>query len=333
MLSFANAGELFTFCEMIWDADADPDQLADLALSDYVLGDYGWAEEEEPIGYLHDFFFRDHGDIYFVLGEDRMNFPLGFPLFKVLSAAHPRTPHPTLKALTEQGDPEVLWAVAGNPAAGDELLVELLEMHPQAVIETDIQGLADPWVDDRYDAFSIRYGNDMPWELTGVPVAASVAGNRSIHADLLEWFCQADHPDLAKALILRNGDRLSDAQWRRLLDGSSGRDRDSGGWKQWIANSPHMPESLIEELLTDPYEGPVVARRLAIDPETDERVLRLLLTRGVDEGTRVRIAGHQATAPDILKVLALDPSPKVRKQVAENSSADDATRALAAISL
>jgi hypothetical protein len=33
MLSFANAGDLFTFSEKIWDFDAAPDQRADLSLA------------------------------------------------------------------------------------------------------------------------------------------------------------------------------------------------------------------------------------------------------------------------------------------------------------
>jgi hypothetical protein len=245
-------------------ADAvNPSLLEELASSEYRLDDVGWGEDEDLSDFLSDFFCGWHGDIYDVLGEQRFEFEPEFPLFQVIAGAHPLTPHGALERLVSQGDPEVLWAIGGNPRAGDQLLVTLLESWPQAVIEAGIQGLADPQVDETNGVPSIRYGTGNAWELLNVPVGTSVAGNRFIGADLLGWFAGADNPDFAKALILRNGDRLSEAQWRRLFEGTRGKDRFSGGWLQWIANSSDIPPSLIDDVLTDLWEGPILACRRA----------------------------------------------------------------------
>lgn len=263
MQSLECADDVMSLCDDARADAADPSLLEELASFEYRLGDFGWGEDEDLSDYLSDFFCGWQGDIYDVLGEQRYEFESGFPLFQVIAGAHSRTPHGALESLVSQGDPEVLWAIGGNPRAGDELLVMLLESWPQAVIESGIQGLADPQLDDTNGVPSIRYGTDNAWELLNVPIGTSVAGNRSIGADLLGWFAEADNPDFAKALILRNGDRLSEAQWRRLFEGTRGRDRFSGGWLQWIANSNDIPPSLIDDILMDHSEGPILACRRA----------------------------------------------------------------------
>jgi hypothetical protein len=288
--------------------------------------------------FLSDFFNWRHGDIYNVLGELRYAFGSEFPLFQVIAGAHPHTPREVLQELLSQGHPEVLWGIGGNPQAGDDVLAELLTRWPRAVIEQDIQGLADPWTCDVDGIPKIRYGTDNPWELEDVPVVASVAGNQSIGSDVITWLTEVDSQDVAKALILRNGQRLTSDHWRRLFEGAKSRISGSketfgryDGWLQWIADSPHTPLFLVQELLRDEWEGPLVARRQAMTPHTAVETLRLLLDTGVDEGTRSLIAQHSATAPDMLATLAVDPSSKVRQGVITNPNTDEATKALAAL--
>lgn len=319
------------FCEDAWSDDVDPELLNQLAQSTYGLGAFGWGEEDDlPDMGLIELFAWKYGRIYTVLGEERQHFSPGFPLFRVLAAAHPRTPDQILRQLANDDDPEVLWALAGNPNAGDEILVKIIDLSTQ--LPEGISELADPTVADNRDT-GISHGTDNPWELTGVPVAVSAAGNHSCGPDLLEWFSQTTSVDLAKALILRNGDRLTETQWRRLLEGTRGRNRWSTqrGWLQWIANSPHMPLSFVDEVLADPQEGPILARRLVRTASTPEQVLEVLLVHGVDEWTRSRIAGHTSSTSNTLKILAADPSALVRRAVIDNESASVEIKALASI--
>lgn len=325
----SDSDELWDFCEEVWSDDVDPELLVSLAQSNYGFGDFGWGEEDDDR--FPDLFTWQYADIYSVLGEDRGgDFGRGFPLFRVLAGAHPRTPRHVLRQLTSDKDPEVLWAVAANPSADDEILVSIINRNE--VLSDGIRELADPRLDDGRDT-GICYGTDQAWELTDVPVDTAVAGSRSCGPELLDWFSRTSSVDLAKALILRNGDRLTEDQWRLLIEGTRGRDRwtELRGWLQWIADSPHLPLTLIGDVLPDREEGPILARRLVRTTSTPDWVLQLLLDHGVDEWTRSRIAAHSSVTSDMLQVLAVDPSAKVRAAVITSSAATDEIRALAAL--
>jgi hypothetical protein len=331
--NISSADEMFALCEESWDIDADLGMLTKFAQSSYGLGDLGWGEDDDLTnGGIEELFDSGHGQIYKVLGDERQSFGPGFPLFRVVAAAHPRTPDDVLAELAKDDDPEVLWAVAGNPNAGDALLVAIIDRKPRPLID-HLQEVNDPELDNSSNS-GIRYGDGNIWERPDVPVLVSAAGNRSCGADLLDRFCGAGSADVAKALLLRNSDRLSEENWRQLLEGTRGRDRDSNpqGWLQWIAMSPHLPLSHVDEILSDPTEGPILARRLARTPNIPEATLRQLLSNGTDEWTRSRIAGHPSATTEMLRELAMDPSGAVRTAVIANSSASDEIRALAAIS-
>lgn len=327
----ADTEELMAFCEDAWSDEVDPELLSQLAESTYGLGSFGWGEDDDlPDMGLDKMFAEEHGEIYSILGGDRNDFSCGFPLFRVLAAAHPKTPNETLHDLINDDDPEVLWALAGNPAAGDEILVKMIDR--RVPLPDGISELADPELDDSRDR-GIRYGTDQGWELSDIDVSVSVAGNRSCSPDLLDWFSQNSNADIAKALIMRNSDRLAEAQWRRLLEGTRDRDRSSTqrGWLQWIADSPNMPLSLVDDVLADQREGPILARRLARTASTPAQVLRVLIDRGVDEWTRTRIAGHFSATTEMLRDLAVDPSAQVRKAVVDNQLVNDEIKAVASL--
>jgi hypothetical protein len=250
------------FCQAAWRDEAEPLLLAELAKSTYGLGDFGLDECEvmDDEGFLTEL-FQGHSSIYEALGELRSHFDPGFPLFRVIAGAHPRTPDGSLAVLAEDIDPEVLWAVAGNPSSPKSVLESLA--CSTAAVASGIEGRAEPWPDeDPRNPTGIRFGSGMPWELSDVPVAASVAGNRSALPELLEFFAQANHPDLAQAVILRNGDRLTESDWQSLLAGALARTESQAGWIKWIAVSPYAPVSLNEELLGNPASRALLERRL-----------------------------------------------------------------------
>lgn len=327
----ADTEELMAFCEDAWSDEVDPELLSQLAKSTYGLGSFGWVEEDDlPDMGLIELFAWKQAEIYGVLGENRHHFYAGFPLFRVLASAHPKTSNETLHYLTNDDDPEVLWALAGNPAAGDEILAKMIDRRVQ--LPDGISELADPELDESRER-GIRNGTDNPWELTDIDVSVSVAGNRSCSPELLDWFSLNSNADTAKALILRNSDRLTEAQWRRLLEGTRDRDRYSTqrSWLQWIADSPNMPLSLVDEVLADQWEGPILARRLARTASTPSPILQVLIDHGADEWTRTRIAGHSSSTPNMLRTLAVDPSASVRKAVIDNPSANDEIKAMASL--
>jgi hypothetical protein len=262
MREFESANELMEFCQQAWREDAEPLLLAELAKSTYELGDFGIDECEvmDDEGFLTEL-FQGHSSIYEALGEPRSHFDPGFPLFRVIAGAHPRTPDSSLGILAEDIDPEVLWAVAGNPSSPNAVLANLAGS--RAAVASGIEGRAEPWPDeDPRNPTGIRYGSGMPWELSHVPVAASVAGNRAASPELLEFFAQANHPDLAQAAILRNGDRLTESDWQSLLAGALARTESQAGWIKWIAVSPHAPASLNEALLGNSTSRALLERRL-----------------------------------------------------------------------
>lgn len=331
MQGFEDANSLMEFCERVWRQDVDPEVLRELATSNYGLGDLGLNEIEvmEDEGFLIEF-FQSHADIYDVLGELRVNFAAGFPLFRVIAATHPATPQAALASLASDPDPEVVWALGGNTQAGDALLSALARS--DEVLATGIEALADPWPDDQ-SASGIRFGTGNPWELENVPVATSVAGNRSCTSDLLDYLCASQHPDLSKAVVLRNGERLSDGQWADLLAGAMRRDRQDGGWLQWIAVSSHTPSPLFESILRQPQEGQLLARRLATSPASSAEELSLVLEHVDDAWTRAKIAHHSNVSVALLTTLSVDTNAEVRRAVSTSPVAPDEIRASAALSL
>lgn len=310
MREFDDCDDLMAFCEDVWGDGTSPGVLEDLADSDYALGDFGLGEEDElpDLGLAE--LFWEHSRMYMVLGEERQQFDAGFPLFRVLAAGHPRTEPETLARLGTAPDPEVLWAVASNPNTPQEVLGALAGS--PAVIETGLQGRADPWPDDD-DPLGIRFGTGQPWELEHVPVAAAVAGNRAISPELTDWFVHGDHPDFAKAVILRNSDRLSGTQWRRLFEGAMARDRENAGWLQWMAMSPDLPQEFYAGILRDPVEGPILARRLASLLNTSSETLMMVIATAPDAWTRAHIASHPHASAQLRAELSTDPDPQVRE--------------------
>lgn len=258
---FTTAEELADLCTEAWQRDARAALLVSFAQSDYRLGDLGLneADELQDWGFLEEL-FQGHGAIYEVLGGSRQDFQDGFPLLQVIAAAHPRTPPEVLERLSLHQDPEVLWAAAGNPSATPEL--HTLIVNSRAQLPAVLQELPNPQVDESTPN-GIRYGVSDMWEISNVYVGVSMVGNRNAHPEVIEWAVAFEHPDMNKALLLRNSDRLSLEQWERLLQAGLPRDEFNGGWIQWMAMSEHLPEALYVPILERAYEGSLLARRVA----------------------------------------------------------------------
>lgn len=258
---FTSVEELAGLCTEAWQSDASASLLVSFAENAYRLGDLGLNETDElqDWGFLEEL-FQGHGAIYEVLGGSRQDFQDGLPLLQVIAAAHPRTPPEVLEQLSLRQDPEVLWAAAGNPSATPEL--HTLIVNSRAQLPAVLQELPNPQVDESTPN-GIRYGVSDMWEISNVYVGVSVVGNRNAHPEVIEWAVAFEQPDMNKALLLRNSDRLSLEQWERLLQAGLPRDEFNGGWIQWMAMSEHLPEALYVPILERPYEGSLLARRIA----------------------------------------------------------------------
>lgn len=258
---FTSPDELMDLCTKVWSSSIDPITLSELANSEYRLGDLGLDETEQlqDYGFIEEL-FQGHSAIYEVLGGSRQDFIEGFALLKVIAAAHPKTPHLALQRLSEDSDPEVLWAVAGNPSVTPEMHSRIIDT--KACVSAVFQECPNPEIDES-TANGIRYGVSDLWEISNIYVGVSAAGNRNAHIELIDWAVTLEHPEMNKALLLRNSDRLSIEHWERLLQTGLPHNPFDGGWIQWMAMSQNLPEVLYERILERPYEAPLLERRLA----------------------------------------------------------------------
>lgn len=333
---FTTGPELRALCEAAWSNMAGAQLLEALANHSYRLGDLKENEQEQfdDEGFLQEL-FQGHTAIYEVLGSMRMHFEEGFPLLKVIAAAHPNTQATVLASLSRDSDPEVLWAVAGNPNATTEILntIALDAQLPALLYE-----LPNPWPDDRDDyPDGVRYAGEGAWEITDVPVGASMAGNRSIAKDVMQRVIDSSQFDMIKALLLRNSDRLTLPQWRSLLE--NGLEREASlthydatvDWLLFMADSSDVPPDIYQALLSTKWQAEILARRIVARNYASLDDLRLVLSYTPSAWTRARIARHPQITHDLLSALAVDPEPSVREAVIASPFATDEQRAMAAL--
>jgi len=306
--------------------------LDELAVSAYRLGDLGQSDLEffTDEGFLNEI-FQYQSDIYGVFDTVRTDWPEGFPLLKVIAAAHPNTPVPTLLRLSQDPDPEVLWAVAGNSSATREIHTQVISSN--AVLPSYLEMQSYSYINDwEPDSF----GSLDNWDVYDVPISVSAAGNRNIDSDLIQWVVDSEHPLMIKALLVRNADRLTMPQWHTLL-GNGLRYRASpqyyleGDWLLWMADSRNLPAALHSDILNSERSGDVLARRLVARDTSTLDDLKMVFAHAPTPGTRARIAAHPHVTEQMLNDLALDPVPKVRQAVVNSPFATDEQKAMAAL--
>lgn len=236
-----NFDQLFELCQQAGQSTASSSLLNALAASGYVVGDINGEDEYvlNDEAFLTDL-FQSFPHLYEQFGAIRSDFPDGFPLLRVLAAAHPNTAPGTLEELSNDESPEVLWAVSSNPITPSGVLDALVSKATNCTIDY-LWGYRTPEVNSHGGwQYGSEFGDNVI-ELGPVTLLAALAANPATSDATLQLCLESGNTDVCIAALKGNGERLTAQQWEVFAGDEE--------LRAWVLINPARPDELGKRLV------------------------------------------------------------------------------------